>query len=226
MTIRIMLVDDQEMIRMGMSMALGAHDDLEVVAEAGTGREALAVLRDTPADVVLMDVRMPEMDGVEATRNIRTNVGAVFGEEPPQVLILTTFDLDEYAYDALQAGASGFLLKDCPIEELVAAIKHVHHGDAVISPAMTKRLLEHFTPPRQRSTADNSAVSQLTPREYEVLQLLARGRSNAEIAKELVLSEGTVKVHIGHILDKLQVRDRVQAVVLAYETGVVDINHR
>lgn len=224
MTIRLALVDDQEMIRMGMSMALGAHSDLDVVAEAGNGREALTVLETTPVDVVLMDVRMPEMDGVEATRQIRERFGSEAGTEAPRVLILTTFDLDEYAYDALQAGASGFLLKDCPMEELVAAIRHVNRGDAVISPVMTKRLLGHFSPPRGTETREDPRIQRLTPRELEVLHHLAKGLSNAEIAAELVLSEGTIKVHVGHILDKLQVRDRVQAVVLAYETGVVDID--
>lgn len=224
MTIRLALVDDQEMIRMGMSMTLGAHSDLEVVAEAGNGREALTVLETTPVDVVLMDVRMPEMDGVEATRQIQERFGSEAGTEAPRVLILTTFDLDEYAYDALQAGASGFLLKDCPMEELVAAIRHVNRGDAVISPVMTKRLLGHFSPPRGTAVREDARIQRLTPRELEVLHHLAKGLSNAEIATELVLSEGTVKVHVGHILDKLQVRDRVQAVVLAYETGVVEID--
>ncbi|GAA2117496.1 response regulator transcription factor [Kocuria atrinae] len=223
MTIRLALVDDQEMIRMGMSMALSAHEDLDVVAEARNGREALTVLETTPVDVVLMDIRMPEMDGVEATRQIQERFGSGAGIEAPRVLILTTFDLDEYAYDALQAGASGFLLKDCPMEELVAAIRHVNRGDAVISPVMTKRLLGHFTPPRGTEMRADARIQRLTPRELEVLQHMAKGLSNAEIAVELVLSEGTVKVHVGHVLDKLQVRDRVQAVVVAYETGVVGI---
>lgn len=224
MTIRLALVDDQEMIRMGMSMALNAYSDLDVVAEAGNGHEALSVLENTPVDVVLMDVRMPEMNGVEATRRIRETYGPDAEDTAPRVLILTTFDLDEYAYDALQAGASGFLLKDCAIEELVAAIRHVNRGDAVIAPAMTKRLLGHFTPPRGTEAQEDARIQRLTPRELEVLQHLAKGLSNAEIAADLVLSEGTVKVHVGHILDKLQVRDRVQAVVLAYETGVVEVD--
>lgn len=222
MTIRVVLVDDQEMIRVGFRMVLESLPGLAVVGEADDGDTALELLGRTDADVVLMDVRMPRMGGVEATRRIRAE------ENAPRVLILTTFDLDEYAYDALQAGASGFLLKDTPLEEIAAAIEHVHRGDAVVAPSTTKRLLGHFTrsrPSPGREVADHR-LDRLTPREREVLTLIARGLSNAEIAAELVLSEGTVKVHVGRILAKLELRDRVQAVVLAYETGLVEIRRR
>ncbi|PRX99712.1 response regulator [Allonocardiopsis opalescens] len=221
MTIRTVLVDDQELIRTGLRMVLESRPQIEVVGEAGDGDTALDLLRTVEADVVLMDVRMPRMGGVEATRRIRA------GGTGPRVLILTTFDLDEYAYDALQAGASGFLLKDTPLDDLASAIAHVHLGDAVVAPSTTRRLLDHFTRARPRAgAADPGArgrrIQALTPREHEVLRLVARGLSNAEIAAELVLSEGTVKVHVGRILTKLGLRDRVQAVVLAYETGLVE----
>lgn len=219
MTIRVVLVDDQEMIRLGFSMVLGSLDDIEVVGEADDGDSALELLGRVRADVVLMDVRMPRMSGVEATRRI---CGL---DDPPRVLILTTFDLDEYAHDALHAGASGFLLKDTPLEEIAAAIKHVHDGDAVVAPSTTRRLLDHFTGvrPLDRDRGEQQRPFEaLTPREHDVLRLVARGLSNAEIAGTLVLSEGTVKVHVGRILAKLGLRDRVQAVVLAYESGLVE----
>jgi DNA-binding NarL/FixJ family response regulator len=216
-TIRVLLVDDQEMIRMGFRMVLESRPEIEVVGEADDGDTAIEALKTVEADVVLMDVRMPRMSGVEATRRIRAR------DDAPRVLILTTFDLDEYAYEALQAGASGFLLKDTPVEEIAAAIAHVHAGDAVVAPSTTRRLLDHFV--RGRPPADllrkGSRLPGLTPREREVLLLIARGLSNAEIARELVLTEGTVKIHVGRILAKLGLRDRVQAVVLAYETGLV-----
>lgn len=224
MSIRVVLVDDQEMIRMGFKMVLNSRPEIDVVAEAGDGDEVLDVLAQHEADVVLMDVRMPRVNGIEATRLIARL------PEPPKVLILTTFDLDDYAYEALRAGASGFLLKDAPLEELAAAIGHIHEGDAVVAPSTTKRLLEHFTRPESHDQAaalvhervrDEPVFDELTPREHEVLRLIARGLSNAEIASELVLSEGTVKVHVGRVLMKLRLRDRVQAVVLAYETGLV-----
>ena len=225
MTIRILLVDDQEMIRLGFRMVLESRPELEVVGEADDGDTALEALQSVQADVVLMDVRMPRMSGVEATRRIRAR------DDAPRVLILTTFDLDEYAYDALQAGASGFLLKDTPLEEIAAAIAHVHAGDAVVAPSTTRRLLDHFTrsrPPaphrdlaRKDLVRKKGRLAELTPREHEVLLLVARGLSNAEIARELVLTEGTVKIHVGRILAKLGLRDRVQAVVLAYESGLV-----
>lgn len=221
MTIRILLVDDQEMIRKGFGMVLEAKSDITVVGEADDGDTAVNLLKSVEADVVLMDVRMPRMDGVEATRLICKH------DDGPRVLILTTFDLDEYAYEALQAGASGFLLKDTRIEEIVSAIRHVHAGDAVVAPSTTRRLLQHFTPhtptadsPHRRNAS--TVLSALTPREQEVLRLIARGLSNAEIAAALVLTGGTVKIHVGRILAKLGLRDRVQAVVLAYETNLFE----
>lgn len=219
MSVRVVLVDDQEMIRMGFRMVLESRPEVEVVGEADDGDTALDLLRSVEADVVVMDVRMPRMSGVEATRRIRARQGA------PRVLILTTFDLDEYAYDALQAGASGFLLKDTPVDEIATAIGHVHNGDAVVAPSTTRRLLDHFTKARPSARTcedDGHRFEELTPREHEVLRLVARGLSNAEIAEQLVLSEGTVKVHVGRILTKLRLRDRVQAVVLAYESGLVE----
>jgi DNA-binding NarL/FixJ family response regulator len=220
MSIRVVLVDDQEMIRMGFRMVLDSRPEIEVVGEAADGDTVLGVLAEHAADVVLMDVRMPRMSGIEATRLVNEL------DDPPRVLILTTFDLDEYAYEALRAGASGFLLKDAPLEELAAAIGHVHDGDAVVAPSTTRRLLEHFTrsdPRRHEPNAEprTPGFEELTPREHEVLRHVARGLSNAEIAQELVLTEGTVKVHVGRVLAKLGLRDRVQAVVLAYETGLV-----
>ncbi|MBW0103610.1 response regulator transcription factor [Pseudonocardia sp. KRD291] len=220
MTIRVVLVDDQELIRVGFRMILDAQDDIEVVGEADDGDTALEALPRLAADVVLMDVRMPRMSGVEATRRIVAEGGG------PRVLILTTFDLDEYAYDALQAGASGFLLKDAPLSDLVSAIRHVHSGDAVVAPSTTRRLLRQFTrsrPTGGEAQACPAGLDELTAREREVLLLVAKGLSNTEIAEHLVLSEGTVKIHVGRILTKLGLRDRVQAVVLAYEAGVVTI---
>lgn len=221
MSIRVMLVDDQVLLRTGFRMVLQAQPDMEVVAEAGDGVEALEVLRSTAVDVVLMDVRMPRLDGVEATRKICGGPGDP--ERPgPRVLILTTFDLDEYAFSALKAGASGFLLKDVPPGELLSAIRAVHSGDAVVAPTTTRRLLDRFAPmlPSSKEPAD-AEMGRLTEREREVLLLVAQGLSNGEIAAKLVLSEATVKTHVGRILTKLGLRDRVQAVVLAYETGLV-----
>ncbi|QIN84581.1 response regulator [Rubrobacter tropicus] len=224
MTIRVVLVDDQEMIRAGFRMILESRPEIEVVGEADDGDTALELLETVRADVVLMDVRMPRMSGVEATRRICAGDG-------PRVLILTTFDLDEYAYDALRVGASGFLVKDAPLNDLVSAITHVHLGDAVVAPSTTRRLLDRFAsdPPvarERRPVPEGHRLEELTPREHEVLRLVARGLSNAEIARELVLSEGTVKTHVGRILAKLGLRDRVQAVVLAYETGLVEAGDR
>ncbi|URM90273.1 response regulator transcription factor [Streptomyces sp. MRC013] len=218
MTIRLMLVDDQVLLRTGFRMVLAAQPDMEVVAEAGDGVEALQVLKSTPVDVVLMDVRMPKLDGVEATRRICAGPGA------PRVLILTTFDLDEYAFSGLKAGASGFMLKDVPPGELLAAIRAVHSGDAVVAPSTTRRLLDRFSPMLPSTTgpgSEHKALSRLTDREREVTLLVAQGLSNGEIAARLVLSEATVKTHVGRILTKLELRDRVQVVVLAYETGLV-----
>jgi DNA-binding NarL/FixJ family response regulator len=222
MAIRVMLVDDQVLLRTGFRMVLAAQPDMEVVAEAGDGAEAIEVLRSTRVDVVLMDVRMPRMDGVEATRQICA------GERTPdpggpRVLILTTFDLDEYAFAALKAGASGFMLKDVPPDELLTAIRAVHSGDAVVAPSTTRRLLDRFTPMLPSSGTDtrHKEIDRLTEREREVLLLVAQGLSNGEIARKLVLSEATVKTHVGRILTKLELRDRVQAVVLAYESGLI-----
>lgn len=220
-TIRVALVDDQHLVRSGFSMLINSQPDLDVVCQAGTGTEAVSLLASTAADVVLMDVRMPGMDGIEATRRILAQA-----QEPgPRIIVLTTFDLDEYALAAIHAGASGFLLKDAPPEELLEAVRTVHRGDAVIAPSTTRRLLEHVAPLLRAPSAANerarTAVGSLTAREREVFTLIAQGRSNTEIASDLFLSEATVKTHVGHILAKLGARDRVQAVVLAYEAGVV-----
>ncbi|MET8505396.1 response regulator [Streptomyces sp. SBR177] len=219
MSIRVMLVDDQVLLRTGFRMVLAAQPDMEVVAEAGDGVEALENLRTTEVDVVLMDVRMPKLDGVETTRRICAEPGA------PKVLILTTFDLDEYAFSGLKAGASGFMLKDVPPGELLGAIRSVHSGDAVVAPSTTRRLLDRFSPMLPSSGRDtgpgHKELEKLTDREREVMLLVAQGLSNGEIAARLVLSEATVKTHVGRILTKLGLRDRVQVVVLAYETGLV-----
>ncbi|MFI1971617.1 DNA-binding response regulator [Streptomyces cinnamoneus] len=217
MAIRVMLVDDQVLLRTGFRMVLAAQPDMEVVAEAGDGAEALEVLAGTAVDVVLMDVRMPRLDGVEATRRICAQ------DDPPKVLILTTFDLDEYAFSALKVGASGFMLKDVPPAELLGAIRSVHSGDAVVAPSTTRRLLDRFTPmlPSAGNEPTSAELGRLTEREREVMLLVAQGLSNGEIAARLVLSEATVKTHVGRILTKLGLRDRVQVVVMAYESGLV-----
>ncbi|ATL83800.1 DNA-binding response regulator [Streptomyces malaysiensis subsp. malaysiensis] len=221
MSIRVMLVDDQVLLRTGFRMVLAAQPDMEVVAEAGDGVEALAAVRSTAIDVILMDVRMPKLDGVEATRRICER------EDAPKVIILTTFDLDEYAFSALKAGAAGFMLKDVPPGELLAAIRAVHSGDAVVAPSTTRRLLDRFAPMLPGGGAGGSGgrarpgLERLTDREREVVLLVAQGLSNGEIAARLVLSEATVKTHVGRILTKLELRDRVQVVVMAYETGLV-----
>ncbi|WP_219508672.1 response regulator [Nonomuraea ceibae] len=209
MTIRVFVVDDQDLVRTGTAMVIDAQDDMAVVGEARDGLDALAGLARVSADVVLMDVRMPRLDGVETTRRLLAGGG-------PKVIVLTTFDLDEYAFAALRAGASGFLLKDAPADELVAAVRTVHAGDAVIAPSTTRRLLDHVAPTLPRP-ADPGV--QLTEREREVLRRIAAGETNAEIAGRLYMAEGTVKTHVGRILAKLGLRDRVQAVIWAYEHG-------
>ena len=214
MTIRVLIADDQQLVRGGFRMILRAEPDLDVVGEAADGAEAIALARALDPDVVLMDVRMPNVDGIEATRRIIDG-----SEDAPRVLVLTTFDLDEYVYEALRAGASGFLLKDAPEEQLVSGIRIVADGGSLFAPAVTRRLIERFAGAAPQPPAP--ALAELTPRELEVLRLLARGLSNAEIAAELVVSEHTAKTHVAHILNKLDLRDRVQAVVIAYESGVV-----
>jgi DNA-binding NarL/FixJ family response regulator len=215
-TVRVFLVDDQQLVRAGFRMLVESQDDMEVVGEAGDGAEATEKLAVTAADIVLMDVRMPRMDGVEATRVLATR------GERPRVVVLTTFDLDEYVYNALHAGASAFLLKDAPPEVLLSAIRDVHAGDAVVAPSATRRMLERFLlEPAPLSPDRNARLSQLTAREREVLQLIAQGRSNGEISAGLFLAEATVKTHVGRILAKTGSRDRVQLVVLGYETGLV-----
>jgi DNA-binding NarL/FixJ family response regulator len=218
--IRVVLVDDQQMVRAGFRMVIDSQPDLTVVGEAGDGATAVQVVRRTPADVVLMDVRMPGTDGIEATRQVTTLPDA------PRVVVLTTFDLDEYVVAAIGAGASGFLLKDAPPEEMLAAVRTVHAGDSVIAASSTRRLLQHVAPMLRGSAAtpsgsDDRALAELTPREREVLEQMALGASNTEIAAHFVVSEATVKTHVGRVLAKTGSRDRVQAVVLAYRTGLV-----
>ncbi len=212
--IRVMLVDDQELMRAGLRMVLGAQEDMEIVGEAGNGEEAVRLATELRPDVVLMDVRMPVLDGVEATKLI-TERGLA------KVLVMTTFDLDEYALSALRNGASGFLLKDTPSVQLVAALRSVASGDAVVSPSVTRRLLDRFLGSAGGELRDAAMLDVLTERERDVLLLMAQGLSNTEIARKLFLSEATVKTHVGRVLSKLDLRDRVQAVVLAYETGLV-----
>jgi DNA-binding NarL/FixJ family response regulator len=212
MSIKVLIVDDQSLVRAGFRLVLENHDDLEVVGEASNGNQAIHSAQRLDPDVVLMDIRMPELDGIAATRTITARNHA-------RVLVLTTYDLDEYVYDAIQAGASGFLLKDTPPDQLAAGIRSVAQGEALLAPTVTKRLIEEFARIARRTRPPE--LDELTPRELEVLKLVARGLSNAEIAAELVLSETTVKTHVTHVLAKLNLRDRVQAVVLAYESGVV-----
>jgi DNA-binding NarL/FixJ family response regulator len=214
MTIRVLVVDDQSMVRAGFRMLLANEADIEVVGEASNGIEAVEKATRLRPTVVLMDIRMPELDGLEATRRI------LAADESARILVLTTFDLDEYVYEALRAGASGFVLKDDPPEQLLAAIRIVARGDALLSPAVTKHVISRFVKvPRSEVP---KGVADLTDRELDVFRLVARGLSNAEIGEQLYISETTVKTHITHILQKLNLRDRVQAVVLAYETGLFD----
>jgi DNA-binding NarL/FixJ family response regulator len=215
MTVRVLIADDQQLVRTGFQLILSAQSDIEVVAEAETGSEAVERAFATRPDVVLMDIRMPGIDGIEATRRIIAR-----GQSAIRVLILTTYDLDEYVYDALRAGASGFLLKDVPPEQLAAGIRMVSSGDALLAPSVTRRLIEEFTAARTQPPTP-PGWEQLSPREQEVFLLLTRGWSNQEIADQLVVGETTVKTHVTRILSKLGLRDRVQAVVLAYEAGIV-----
>jgi DNA-binding NarL/FixJ family response regulator len=217
MSIRILIADDQSLVRTGFRMILDAEPDLDVVGEAVDGREAVDKARAAKPDVILMDIRMPELDGIEATRRIIADAG----EEAPKILMLTTFDLNEYVYEALRAGASGFLLKDVPAEQLADGVRVVAAGEALLAPSVTRRLLAEFAQVRPRDAAPPPAFEELTPRELEVFRLIARGMSNAEVAQELIVSETTVKTHVARVLMKLGLRDRIQAVVLAYETGLV-----
>jgi DNA-binding NarL/FixJ family response regulator len=215
MTVRVLLVDDQDLVRAGFAMVLGSQPDIKVVGEAADGRAAVRLARECPADVVVMDVRMPELDGVAATREI------CCAGERPRVLILTTFDLDEYAFAALRAGASGFLLKSAPPEELLYAIRCVHKGDSVVAPSTTRRLIGRFLPHLPAADGPPPDLAELTAREREVLASVGSGLSNTEIATLLCISEATVKTHVGHIMAKLGLRDRIQTVVYAYETGLI-----
>ena len=214
MTIRVAIVDDQALMRDGFTMILDAQPDIDVVGDAENGRLGVELCQRARPDVVLMDVRMPVMDGIEATRLIVAS-----DDCHTKVLVLTTFDLDEYVYAAMRAGASGYLLKDTPAKDLVAAVRVIAHGDALLSPSVTRRLIEEFA--KRAPTASRDELGELTDREREVLVLMARGLSNSEIARSLFVAETTVKTHVGRILGKLRLRDRAQAVVLAYESGLV-----
>jgi RNA polymerase sigma factor (sigma-70 family) len=216
MMVRVVIADDQALVRAGFRMILQADGDLQVVGDAADGEQAIAAVRRLDPDVVLMDIRMPVLDGLEATRRILSSRNS-----RPRIIMLTTFDADEYVYSALRAGASGFLLKDVSPEQLVAAVRLVMAGDALLAPSITRRLVERFAAPTRTSMAESEALAALTSREREVLVLIARGLSNTEIAEHLTLSEATVKTHVARILSKLGIRDRVQAVVTAYEAGVV-----
>jgi DNA-binding NarL/FixJ family response regulator len=218
MSITVLVADDQSMVRAGFRMLLSGEQGIEVVAEASNGLEAVAKAARYQPTVVLMDIRMPELDGLEATRRI------LAADDTARILILTTFDLDEYIYEALSAGASGFVLKDDPPEQLIAAVHTVAAGDALLSPAITKRVIEQFT--RSAHPTPPKELGELTAREREILRLIARGLSNAEIGQELHISDTTVKTHVTHVLQKLNLRDRVQAVVLAYQTGLFETDAR
>ena len=217
MSIRILIADDQALVRAGFKMILDAEEDLNVVGEAQDGAQAVDMARKLRPDVVLMDIRMPELDGIEATRRVLEQAG---DNDPVRVLMLTTFDLNEYVYEALRAGASGFLLKDVPPEQLAEGIRIVAGGEALLAPSITKRLISEFAHAAPPEPEEPKGFDELTDREREVCQLIARGLSNAEIAAELIVSETTVKTHVARVLMKLGLRDRVQAVVLAYESGL------
>ena len=213
--IRVLLADDQELVRTGFRLILDLESDMEVVGEAGDGREVLALTRELEPDVVLMDIRMPDLDGLEATERLARAGSST------RVLVLTTFDADNYVYEAMRAGASGFLLKDVPREQLLAGIRVVAGGEALLAPAITRRLIEQFVRRPPPGSAVPVALQELSERELDVMRLLARGLSNEEIAEQLVLSRATVKTHVANVLQKLRLRDRIQAVVLAYESGLV-----
>jgi DNA-binding NarL/FixJ family response regulator len=217
MAIRVLLADDQEMVRAGFAMILDAQEDIAVVGDADDGERAIAEAERLAPDVIVMDIQMPKLDGIAATRSILARDRG----NGPRVLVVTTFDLDEYVYEALRAGASGFLLKNAPPEQLVTAVRVVADGDALLAPRVTKRLIEAFCHQPATPRSPPAALDELTPREREVLALLARGLSNGEIAERLVVSRGTVKTHVERVLMKLNLRDRIQAVVLAYETGLI-----
>jgi DNA-binding NarL/FixJ family response regulator len=222
-TIRVLIADDQVMIRDGLAALLSSDPGIEVIGQAGDGREAVELARKLDPDVVVMDIRMPEMDGLAATAELVGQPPAADVDPAgvrPKVLVLTTFDLDEYVYEALGAGASGFLLKDASAADLVNGVRVVASGDALLAPSITRRLIGDFARRRRHQRPSPAATSSLTPRELDVLRLIARGLSNAEIAAELVLAEQTVKTHVGHVLTKLALRDRTQAVVYAYENGI------
>jgi DNA-binding NarL/FixJ family response regulator len=215
MTIKVLIADDQALVRAGFKMILETDPDIRVVAEADDGAEAVEAALRTRPDIALMDIRMPGMDGLEATRRI------IAAPTPPRVLILTTFDLDEYVFDALAAGASGFLLKDVAPEQLLAGIRIIAQGDSLLSPSVTRRLIESFVRDGRQTREPPPVLDELTPRELEILQLVARGLSNTEIADQLVVSSTTIKTHVARVLMKLALRDRIQAVVFAYENGVI-----
>jgi DNA-binding NarL/FixJ family response regulator len=216
-SIRVLIADDQQLVRAGFALILKPHADLHVVGEAADGAEAVALAAQHRPDVILMDIRMPGMDGLEATRRLLADPALA----KTRVLVLTTFDLDDYVYEALRAGASGFLLKDVPPEQLVAGIRTIETGESLLAPSITRRLIEGFINRPAPSARDAPDLQDLTPRELEVLELIGRGRSNSEIARQLVVSDATVKTHVAHVFSKLAVHDRAQAVVVAYETGLV-----